>query len=227
MVQFIIMEYVIATDKWEVPTTQDFHDLLAALECDMLNKDAPYQGVIKWNNKWGDVGVVGLSAKNIALLKQFRDNLVDFRFQGRYFTSVIKESVMDTTGITVLLRNNLRGYDLSCFARALVRDNPKLVGSVQVHQSRRFGDKDKTRQGESKSGWRLVSLKASALFLQSLEQFPDSHRFKLGSSEVQIRGGRRAPEPPGGGRGGGSSRPQNNATRGRGGHTPRRGGLAP
>ena len=169
------MEYDLANDKWEVPNIQDFHDLLVALECEMLDNDAPYRGVIKWNNLWGTVGVIGLSAKSIPKLKLFRDNLMNFRFQGRFFTSVLKESVAGTSGITVLLRSNLRGYDLNCLARALMRDNPRLKGSVQVHQSRKYGDRDKTRQGESKAGWRLVSLTASAGFLSSLEAFPDSH----------------------------------------------------
>ena len=154
---------------------------------------------------------------------------MEFRFQGRFFTSVLKESVADSSGITVLLRNNLRGYDLDCFALTIIRDNPKLKGSIKVHQSRQYGDRDKTRQGESKAGWRLVSLTASVRFLTSLEQFTDSHRFKLGSNEIQIRGGKRAPERPGAGRGsgGGSNRTQPQAARGRGGHTPRRGGIAP
>ena len=182
---------------------------------------------MKWNNLWGNVGVVGLTAKSVPKLKQFRDNLLNFRFRGRFFTSVLKESVAGNSGITVLLRNNLRGYNLGCFSCALMRDNPRLKGSVQVHQSQQFGDRDKTRQGESKAGWRLVSLTASASFLTSLEQFPDSHRFKLGSNKVQIRGGRRAPEIPGGGRNsGGAARYQNHATRGRG-AAPRGGGNAP
>ena len=124
IVQFVIMEYDMANDKWEVPNIQDFHDLLAALECDMLNNDAPFQRVMKWNNQWGNVGVIGLTAKSVPKLKQFRDNLLNFRFQGRFFTSVLKESVAGNSGITVLLRNNLRGYDLGCFSRALMRDNP-------------------------------------------------------------------------------------------------------
>ena len=177
---------------------------------------------------WGTVGIIGLSAKSIPKLKQFRDNLMNFRFQGRFFTSVLKETVSGMAGITILLRNNLRGYDLNCLARALLRDNPRLKGSIQVHQSRQYGDKDKTRQGENKAGWRLVSLTASAGFITSLEPFPDSHRFKLGSNDVQIRGGKRAPEIPGGGRnnGGGPNRYQNHATRGRG-AAPRGGGTAP
>ena len=59
----------------------------------MVNRDADFQNVIKWNNQWASIGIIGLSAKSIPKLKKFRDHLNAFEFQGRTFTYVVKETV--------------------------------------------------------------------------------------------------------------------------------------
>ena len=90
-----------------------------------------------------------------------------------------------------LLRNNLRDYEIDCFSDGIVNKNPGLKGSVYVSHVKTYGEKDVTAFGESKNGWRLVRLQGSKEFLRSLEDFPESHRFKLGSTVIQIRGGKR------------------------------------
>ena len=64
VVQFVVLELDQTSDTWIVPETQTFHDMLSALECDMVNRDADFQNVIKWNNQWASIGIIGLSVRN-------------------------------------------------------------------------------------------------------------------------------------------------------------------
>ena len=97
-------------------------------------------------------------------------------------------------------------------------------GSVDISHIKTYGEKDVTMFGESKKGWRLVRLDGDREFLDSLEQFPESKRFTLGSGFIQIRGGKRAAEPRrdqqgawSRGRGGARGRGARGRGRGRGG----------
>ena len=78
---------------------------------------------------------------------------------------------------------------------ALYHRNPELRGGhLYVTHSKQYGAGDKTRAGQPKEGWRLLFLKGCPIFLKKLSQFPESHRFTLGSSGIQIWGGERKKE---------------------------------
>ena len=105
-----------------------------------------------------------------------------------------KDVLMDRTRLSTILRLNLRGFDLDCFSDELFSRNNGLRGTVGISHIKQYGKKDVTNYRESKNGWRLVRLDGSAEFLESLEAFPESKSFTLGSSVIQIRGGKRKQE---------------------------------
>ena len=93
-----------------------------------------------------------------------------------------------------MLKADLRWFEIECFAESLFEKNrDTLRGAVTVSHVKYYRDKDMTFYGESKKGWRLVRLEGN-IFLQSLAKWPESKRFNLGSSFIQIRGGPRKPE---------------------------------
>ena len=231
VVVYVLLERDSQDQDWRVPTTQDFFDTLAALECQMMERRISYRHVLRKNRIWGSVGTVDLAAKNIMELRHFRAYVSEYTCNGKRFTTVLRESVMSKKGLTILLRKDMRHFKLECLAFELLESNPGLSGTIRVHQSRSFTAQDKTRGGKSKEGWRLVSLAASQQFYDSLSSYPESERFKVGSWNIQIRGGERAAELPdnGGGGGGGwswngANGTNNNNTTNNHGGAPRRGG---
>ena len=105
-----------------------------------------------------------------------------------------KDQVMESQGLSAILRNELRGFELDLFPKELMQKNEGLEGTVVITHSRTYGPADKTRAGLPKEGWRLIFLEGCPLFLAKLAQFPESHRFEFCSSRIQIWGGTRKEE---------------------------------
>ena len=57
---------------WTVPSTTEFHDLIARAECFMIQNKLPCMRAQKWINLWGKVGLVGLSPKNVEYMEDYR-----------------------------------------------------------------------------------------------------------------------------------------------------------
>ena len=139
---------------------------------------------------WDAVGIMGLSTDNVPLLKEFLDFVGNFGKGSLEYSSIPKEFVVEDTSITTILRNSHRALDLNSFPLALYHRNPALRGGdLVVTHSKTYGAGDKTRAGQPKEGWRLLFLKGCPIFMKKLSSFPESHRFTLGSSGIQIWGG--------------------------------------
>ena len=84
-----------------------------------------------------------------------------------------------------MLHDDNRGLELSDIATMLHRKN-KLAGEQKLVQSKTFSARDKTRTGQSMEGWRLLQLQGNDDFLNSLKEYTEDHKFKLGGSLVMI-----------------------------------------
>ena len=104
------------------------------------------------------------------------------------FTIVPKELIVEQTSISTILRHEHRGIQLKDLPDAIFLRN-NLSGTLDVTHSRTYGAADKTRAGQPKEGWRLVFLTGCPEFMRSLSMFPETHRFTLGSSGIQLWGG--------------------------------------
>ena len=195
IIQFVLLQSNTALTDWILPSEQTFHDFVNRMECYFIKEKLELGKTIRWTNLWGSVGLLGLSAKKKERLEEIRDfiSYADM-IPGKFFTTIPKEMLLDRTRICTLFRNNLRSYDIDCFSDGIFKKNPGLKGSVGVFHVKTYEETDVTAHGESKLGWRLLRLQGDREFLKSLEQFPESHRFKLGSAVIQIRGGRRKAE---------------------------------
>ena len=180
---------------WMIPTRQQFHDFINTLECHIITTNKSLMSVMKWSNIWDEVGLLGLSTKDLGQLDAFCNYLMSKSVGGMVFTVVPKDMVTTGTTIITLLKNNYRNYDLEILPEALFQRNLYLYGELVVSKSRIFGANDRTLKGEPKEGWRHVELQADPVFMKVLEDYPESHRFTLGSDSIQLWGGKRKPEP--------------------------------
>ena len=166
-----------------------------SLECRLLKDGSKLIKVLQWTNMWDAVGIMGLSTSDVPLLQKFMDYVSGFGAGVMEYAAVPKEFVVEDSTLSTILRNTHRSLDLESFPMALYHRNPELRGGhLCVTHSRCYGAGDKTRAGQPKEGWRLLFLKGCPIFLKKLSKFPESHRFTLGSSGVQIWGGERRPE---------------------------------
>ena len=196
LVQYVLLQRVRATGgTWILPTEQQFHDAMTSIECQLVCDAMEILQVLQWANMWDAVGIIGLSTTNLPLLKEFLSFIGNYGDGVMEFTTIPKEFVVEDSGLTTILRNVHRRLDLGTFPMVLFHRNPGLRGGeLYVTHSKCYGAGDKTRAGQPKEGWRLLFLKGCPTFLKKLSQYPESHRFTLGSSGIQIWGGVRKEE---------------------------------
>ena len=178
-----------------LPSPQQFHDLINTMESAIIAQGIDIISVMKWANLWNDVGLVGLNTNDMGRLQEFRNFVHSQKKGGMVYSLVPKDLVSNKTTITTLLRYNYRDYDLAALPGGLFKRNLGLNGSLVVTKSRLFGANDKTIKGESKEGWRYIEMEADMQFMAVLENYPESHRFTLGSDTIQIWGGKRKADP--------------------------------
>ena len=82
------------------------------------------------------------------------------QLQGFEFNSYPKDALNRSPDYTVVLRSNLRTYNYQLLPAALIRENRgELDGLLYATHTKLYSKSDKTRNGESKEGWRLLVLK--------------------------------------------------------------------
>ena len=94
--------------------------------------------------------------------------------------------------MVVLLRRNLRRIAVKNLTDMIFDRNKALKGQLKAIKCKQYGDDDVNQNGQSRKQWRLIHLEGDDTFMDSISAFPDDHRFQLGASGVQIRGGNRA-----------------------------------
>ena len=95
IIQFILLQSNQALTDWILPEEQIFHDFVNRLECRFIKEKMKIGSVLKWTNLWGSVGLMGLSAKDKALLTDLRDYISYAEIiPGKHFTTVPKLSLI-------------------------------------------------------------------------------------------------------------------------------------
>ena len=69
-----------------------------------------------------------------------------------------------------------------------------MRGGLRLTHVKRYRKEDKTRDGISKEGWRLVLLQGCPTFMEELRKFDQDHRFPVGAGHVIVRGGSGRPK---------------------------------
>ena len=197
--------------KWTIPEPKEFHSLVNRAEVFMYEKRLPCCRALKWANLWGKVGLLGLSARHPQDIDDFRAVVEGLATENFMFTIFPKEAIENRGSISVLLRENFKEITPTCLPAAIFRRNKGLKGALRSTHVKTYGKEDKTRNGVSKHGWRLILLQGCPIFMRSLEAYDEDERFALGSGFIYIRGGVRKPRRTngsGGSNGRGGSRQQ-------------------
>lgn len=106
-----------------------------------------------------------------------------------------KEVATAKPDISILLRNNMKSFQLEVLPKVLfIRNKEMLAGTLRVLSTTRFKDGEVSQKGDSKENWRQIHLKGDDQVLRCLRFIPESTPFKLGVEAVQLRGGLRPPE---------------------------------
>jgi hypothetical protein len=199
IVQFIVLHRDVMKEggkeaEWEIPPRRDFHRMVNRIECKLFREAAHLLPVKDWANMWGNMGVLGLNVRDIKRYGEFRDYIENTEIEGKEYTIYPRDGLLRQEELTALLRDDLESFDVNLIPTALFWRNSGLAGQLRVSKIKQFGKEDKTRGGISKTNWRLIKLEGDRDFMDSLYNFTSLHKFQLGSSYIQIRGGkRRAP----------------------------------
>ena len=202
VVSYVVLKWDTRIDpNWTVPDPPIFHDLVNRVMSFIREEDLACGSVLKWTNLWGKVGLLGLSARDTALLTEYREVLESQYMGSTKFTIFPRDGLERKGCLSILLRECYRHFNIAQLPKELLRRSKKLRGGLKVTHTKTYKAGDRSRNGASKEGWTLVLLQGTKEFMSSLEQFEEDHRFPLGSDRVIVRGGKRRP-------GQGQSRPQ-------------------
>ena len=94
-----------------------------------------------------------------------------------------------------MLREIHRSFKPELIPTALLQRNDQLDGQLRTLRVKAFNKDEKTAQGESKSGWKLVILEGDSDFMEALRNTYEDTRFVLGAGHIFIRGGIRKDRP--------------------------------
>ena len=190
--QFILLtRATFKTEDWGIPTRQMFHAFVNRLESTLLADNSSLLGVLKWSNMWGNVGLMGLDVHNLETLKCFREYVKGTMIGDRKFTVFPKEGLMREQQLNMLLMDDLKSFPIDMITKDLFYRNYGLAGTPTVTHVKKFGPNDQTKGGTSKRDWRILKLSGDDEFMDALYMFRDGHKFQIGSSHVQLRGGKR------------------------------------
>ena len=179
--------------QWTVPDVSLFNDIVNRAECHMAINRLACLKTQKWSNMWGRVGLVGLSAKDPELIRDYR-NVIEQLQDNNYCYTIFPRDAIDKRGsVSILLRDNFRAYDPHCLPTSLFSRNRGLRGTLRLTHIKSYNNTDKSRGGASKREWRLALLQGCPSFMASLELFEEDHKFSIGCGHIFIRGGIRKP----------------------------------
>ena len=161
---------------------------MARVECVCLESDVTCFRAYRWANLWGKVGLLGLASRDIRDLQDYRALIEDQILGNTKFTIFPKDALERRGNLSVLLRSNLKTFDIKWLPKAILLRS-KIKGGLRLTHLKHYRDDDRTRDGASKKGWRLALLQGCPQFMEELKRFDQDHRFPVGAGHIIIRGG--------------------------------------
>ena len=182
--------------RWLVPNFETAADFINDSLCQMYHSDAPFADVYDRSGKWGLFSTLLLKSDCAENIEEFRRHLVKWTYKGMDYDTFPKEVVTMKPDLTILLRSNMKSFQLEVLPKVLFsRNKDRLAGSLRVLSTKMFLDGETSHKGEAKENWRQISLKGDEQVLRCLRFIPESSPFLLGVEAVQIRGGLRPQDP--------------------------------
>ena len=196
IVPFVLLAKRAQDPKWTLTPLDFYDDFMNLFQCFLLEQDVEIFQALEWCNKRGNVGLFGVQSNDLNILNNLRNFITTKSMAGWIFNSYPHALAAKRYELTALLKSNLRTLDLKIVPKMVFLLNKKLMlkGSLECVKYKEFKAGEVSKQGESKTHWRLVVLSADEAFMTSIKPFPQSQPFKLGTGTVQIRGGERKHE---------------------------------
>ena len=134
VIPFVILKWNPETDKsWTIPAPDLFEDLMSRLECVSLEQDIVCFRAYRWANLWGKVGLLGLASGDLRDIREYRE-MIENQMLGRTkFTMFPKEALERRGNLSVLLRANLRSFDLKWLPKAILLRSRMKGGLRLIH----------------------------------------------------------------------------------------------
>ena len=194
IVPFVVLKYDPRVDKfWTVPKPELFQELMARVAGIALELDISCYKAYRWATLWGKVGLLGLASSNIQDIKDYRQVIEEQMSGPVRFTIFPKDALERRGNLTVLLRENLRHFNVLWLPKAILIRS-RMRGGLRITHIKHYHSEDRTREGLSKEGWRLALLQGCPEFMDELKRFDADHRFPIGAGHVVIRGGSGRPK---------------------------------
>ena len=184
----LLYKQMFGEHKWRIPPIQVFHDYSGKLEIKIIKGLLSCGTVLVRSHTRGKVGTMILRCDDLELLTDFQDYIKHDSMSNFAFTIVPMDCFPRWEKITILLRETFRTLEEEMIASCLFLRNPNLAGTLRLFRSRRYGSEYRTKVGNnSMEGWRLVTLEANSVFMDSLQSFPRDYKFTLIGGFVEIR----------------------------------------
>ena len=201
-IRFVVVNRLKSTAEWKVSpwslASLAVNEVMNACFADNLACFKSFH----WANPWRGSGLLSLfsSYGSLDMMNAFRRLFTEVQvdgFDSMEFNTYPKDLLPSTT-VTLLLKTALKNFNPKHIPTALFNQNSGLSGSLKLHSSRPISTENfvKSKKGESKVGWRIITLKGNQMFFSSLKLFSEAHPFHLGCSHVHIRGGTGRPRVP-------------------------------
>ena len=161
----MILKLTEGEDKsWTVPSPDLFRELINRVSGHCFDNNLACQRAFRWATLWGRVGLLGLASKNLGDLQAYRELIECQQTGSTRFTFFPKEALERRGNLSVLLRENYWSFKLEWLPKAILLRS-RMRGGLRLTHVKRFRKEDRTRDGVSKEGWRLVLLQGCPLFL--------------------------------------------------------------
>ena len=194
VIAFVILKYTEGKDaSWTVPSPGLFRDLIHRISGQCFDQNLLCQRAFRWASLWGRVGLLGLGSRNLDDIKAYRELVESQVTGGTRFTFFPKEALERRGNLSVLLRENYYSFKTEWLPKAILLRS-RMKGGLRLTHVKRYRPDDRTRDGISKEGWRLVLLQGCPQFMEELKRYDQDHRFPVGAGHIVIRGGNGRPK---------------------------------
>ena len=196
-IRFLIVSRKRGLETWSIPPWSVSSQVINEVQNECYNEDSPCLSAFQWANQWKGSGLVSLfsSIKFINFLKIFRQKVAGIHledFPDLDFNTYPKD-LLPSTEVKILLKSNLKNFQPKHIPVALFSKNPGLSGSLRLRSVRPVVSEvnagARSKKGELKTDWKIVTLKGNSKFFESLKGFPEAYPFFLAGGHVHIRGG--------------------------------------
>ena len=200
--QNIVLQEVGDVD-WEIPTQEEYEDLMGQVMDVFTDEKPELVQALKWSSVGSSTGVgcFSVGTGDLSQINDIRGILRTIIHNGQCFESFPKRSMIKSFSLSAFFPRSAKYVGVDKLVYWLFLCNRGLQGTIWPSVSKKFPD---DHPNPRKRGARILSFTGDQKFLDSLHAFPRGFPFSVKLSNVYIQGGgsaRRRARQASGGRG--------------------------